>query len=77
MVKMTYVPNTIRILSHRVDLWHHILRFRERIPNRQWSCCKVKRGEGGKKERRKKEKGRDCPILHMSHVDRYDATGLT
>jgi hypothetical protein len=73
MVKTTYIPNTIRIPTHGVDLWHHGLRFGERTPNCQWSHHKVKRGEGGRKERRKKEKESGWPILHRSHADRYGA----
>jgi hypothetical protein len=65
---MTYVPNTIRILSHRVDLWHHILRFRERTPNRQWSCRKVKRARR-KKEREEEERERER-LSYFTHESR-------
>jgi hypothetical protein len=71
-VKTTCIPNTIKIPTHRVDLCHHGLGFGERTPNHQWSHCKVKREERRRKERRKKEKERVCPILRMSHTDRYD-----
>jgi hypothetical protein len=73
---MSYVPNTIRILTHKVDLWHHRLRFGGggRSPNRQWNCRKVKKGEERKKERRKKEKEGVYPILRKSHADQYSAT---
>jgi hypothetical protein len=49
MVKMAYVPNTIGIPTHGVDLRHHGLGFGGRSKNHQWSCRKVER------ERRKKE----------------------
>jgi hypothetical protein len=57
-VKTTYVPNTIRIPTHGVNFSHQGLGFGERTQNRQWSRRKVSRGEGRKKLRRKKEKGR-------------------
>jgi hypothetical protein len=61
MIKTTYVPNTIRILTHRVDFSHQGLRFGGGTQNRQWSHHKVSRGEERKKERKKermnKQKG--------------------
>jgi hypothetical protein len=74
MVKMTCVPNTIRIPTHGVDLRHDGLGFGERTPNRQWSHRKVKREERRRKERRKKEKERACPIQCRSHINRYGVT---
>jgi hypothetical protein len=56
MVKMTYVPNTINIPTHRVDFSHQGLGFGERIQNPQWSCRKVRRGEGRKKKREEEER---------------------
>jgi hypothetical protein len=66
--KMIYVPNTIRIPTHEVDFSHQGLRIGERTQNHQWSRRMVNREEGRKKEMRKKEKGRGCPILPMSHT---------
>jgi hypothetical protein len=74
MVKMTYVPNMIRKPTYRVDLLHHRLGFWGRSPNCQWSHRKVKREEGRKKERMKKEKERACPILCRCHANQYGAT---
>jgi hypothetical protein len=76
MVKMIYISNTIRIPTHGVNLWHHGLGFGGRSPNHQWSHRKVKRGEGRKKERRKKGKRTACPVLRMSLIDRYGATDV-
>jgi hypothetical protein len=73
-IKVTYVPNTIRISTHEVDLWHHELGFGEKTPNRQWSHHKMKREEMRRKERRKKEIS--CPILCRSHADPYDVTNV-
>jgi hypothetical protein len=53
---MKYVPNTIRICTHGVDLWHHGLEFKESTPNHQWSCPKVEREEKRRKKMRQKEK---------------------
>jgi hypothetical protein len=50
MVKMMYVPNTIGIPTHLVDLWHHVLRIEERNPK---SPMEPPQGE----EMRKKERG--------------------
>jgi hypothetical protein len=50
MVKTTYVPNTIGIPTHGVDLWHHELQIGERNPK---SPMKPPEGE---KRRRKKER---------------------
>jgi hypothetical protein len=55
MVKMTYVPNTIEISTHEVDLKHHGVGYEGRSKNHQWSRREVER-ECRKKVRRKKEK---------------------
>jgi hypothetical protein len=75
MVKTTYVPNTIRIPTHGVDFLHQGLRFGERTQNRQWSCCKVSRGEGRKKEREEKEREREGS--HTLPVSRAMVVGVT
>jgi hypothetical protein len=54
-VKTTYVPNTIKISTHEVDLKHHRVGFEERSKNRQWSRRKVER-ECRKKESKEKER---------------------
>jgi hypothetical protein len=59
MVNTTYVPNTIRILTHRVDFLNQGLGFGERTQNHQWSRRKVNRGEGRKKEREEEERERE------------------
>jgi hypothetical protein len=51
MVKMTYVPNMIRIPTHGVDWWHHGLRVGER---KLKSLMEPPQGE----ERKKEEKNR-------------------
>jgi hypothetical protein len=48
MAKKMYVPNTIGIPTHGVDLWHHGLRLAKRNPK---SPMKPPQEEGGKKER--------------------------
>jgi hypothetical protein len=58
-VKMTYVPNTIRIPTHGVDFSHQGLEFGERTRNRQWSRRKVSRGEGRKKDREREGRKRN------------------
>jgi hypothetical protein len=58
MVKMTYVPNKIRIPTHRVDFLHQGLGLWGRTWNRQWSRRKVSRGEGRKREREEEGRGR-------------------
>jgi hypothetical protein len=55
MVKTTYVPNTIRTPTLRVDLWHYELGFGERTPNHQWSRRNVKREERRRKKEREEE----------------------
>jgi hypothetical protein len=55
MVKTTYVPNTIEISTHEVDLKHHGVGYEGRSKNHQWSRREVER-ECRKKVRRKKEK---------------------
>jgi hypothetical protein len=58
MVKTTYIPNMIRIPTHRVNFSHQGLGFRERTQNCQWSRRKVRRGEVRKKERKKEKRRR-------------------
>jgi hypothetical protein len=49
---MTYIPNKIRIPTHRDDLGHHRLRMEER---RQESLMRSPQGKkGGGKEKEKK-----------------------
>jgi hypothetical protein len=57
MMKTTYVPNTIEILTHEADLKHHVVEFDGRSKNRQWSHLEVER-EYRKKESEKKERER-------------------
>ncbi len=52
MVKTTYVPNTIRIPTHGVDLWHHGLEIGERNPK---SPIKPSQGEKMRKKKRDEE----------------------
>jgi hypothetical protein len=63
---MTYVPNTIEIPTHGVNLRHHGLGFGRRSKNRQWGRRKVER-ERRKKESEEEERERErvCPILHI------------
>jgi hypothetical protein len=58
MVKTMYVPNTIRIPTHGVDLSHHGIGFGGRSKNRQWSRNKVER-EQRNKESEEGERERD------------------
>jgi hypothetical protein len=58
MVKTTYVPNTIEIPTHKVDLKHNGVGFDGRNKNRQWSHREVER-ECRKKVKRKKEKEKE------------------
>jgi hypothetical protein len=62
MVKMTYVPNTIGVQTHGVDLRHHGLPKGRELQNHQWTRCNVKRGRGRKKER-EKEKEESVPCF--------------
>jgi hypothetical protein len=55
MVKTMYVPNTIGIPTHEVNLWHHGLRLVKRNPKSQWGRYKVNEEED---ERKREEKGR-------------------
>jgi hypothetical protein len=50
--KMIYVPNTIRILIHGVDLWHHRLRIGNRTPK---SSMEPPQGEERKMEKEREE----------------------
>jgi hypothetical protein len=56
MVKTTYVPNTIKIPTHEVNLKHHEVEF-ERSKNHQWSRPEVER-ECRKKESEEEERER-------------------
>jgi hypothetical protein len=69
-----YVPNTIRIPTHGVDLWHHGLQIGER---NQKSPIEPPQGEESrrKKESEEEERGRrlgDC--WRASHAE---GTGVT
>jgi hypothetical protein len=48
---MKYVPNTIGIPTHGVDLWHHKLLLGERGPKLQMEPPQGERGGGRKKGR--------------------------
>jgi hypothetical protein len=52
---MMYVPNTNRIPTHRVDLWHHVLRIGERSPK---SVMEPPQDEERMKEEREEERER-------------------
>jgi hypothetical protein len=52
MVKMTYVPNMIGILTHGVSLWHHGLRIGVRNPK---SPMEPPHGEEGRRKKKEKE----------------------
>jgi hypothetical protein len=86
-VKTTYVPNTIEISTHEVDLKHHGVGFEERSKNHQWSRREVER-ECRKKESEEEERGRrgiqgieSCRInwrdLSTTHTDMTGATDTT
>jgi hypothetical protein len=68
MVKTTYIPNMIRIPTHRVDFSHQGLGFRERTQNCQWNRRKVRRGEVRKKERKRGRKRKGGAALFCSEV---------
>jgi hypothetical protein len=53
---MKYVPNTIGIPTHGVDLWHHKLLLGERGPKLQMEPPQGERGGGRKKERERRKK---------------------
>jgi hypothetical protein len=88
MVRMTNVPNTIRVPTNRVDLWHHGLQIGERTPK---TPMEPPQGEERKrkKERRKKEKEEPVPYFaqksrqaiwrdcFMCRARTYGAAGLT
>jgi hypothetical protein len=57
-MKITYVPNTIGILTHEADLKHHGVGFEGRSKNRQWSRREVER-ERIKKESEEEERERE------------------
>jgi hypothetical protein len=56
---MMYVPNTIGIPTHGVDLWHHGLRLVKRNPKSPMEPPQGERGGERKKERggRKRSRG--------------------
>jgi hypothetical protein len=68
MVKTTYVPNTIEISTHEVDLKHHGVGYEGRSKNHQWSRREVER-ECRKKVRRKKEKEGGEIFRELSRVE--------
>jgi hypothetical protein len=71
MIKTTYVPNIIRIPTHRVDFSHQGLGFGGRTQNRQWSHHKVSRGEERKKEKKRggiNRKGKSYSADESRHV---------
>jgi hypothetical protein len=74
-VKMTYVPNTIRISAHVVDFSHQGLRFWGRTQNCQWSHSKVSRGDRRKREREKEQRERD--ESHILPTSRTMVVGMT
>jgi hypothetical protein len=47
-----YVPNTIGIPTHGVDLWHHKLQIRERTPK-----SPMEPPQGEERKRKKEEEG--------------------
>jgi hypothetical protein len=51
MVKTMFIPNTIGIPTHRVDLWHHGLRLAKRNSKLPMEPSQGERGRGRKKER--------------------------
>jgi hypothetical protein len=61
-VKTTYVPNTIRVPTHGVDLMHHDLPIGERTPKSPMELpqCEErkmkKERDEGKRERKKRER---------------------
>jgi hypothetical protein len=57
VVKTTYIPNTIEIPTHKVNLKHHEVGFEERSKNHQWSHREVER-ECRKKESEEEERER-------------------
>jgi hypothetical protein len=69
MMKMTYVTNTIEILTHEADLKHHGVGFEGRSKNRQWSHREVER-ERRKKESEDEERERGGEVFReLSHVE--------
>jgi hypothetical protein len=77
MAKKMYVPNTIGIPTHGVDLWHHGLRLANRNPKSQ--------GEGRKKERGgRRGPEASCRASHAEwasmteshHINRRDSGGV-
>jgi hypothetical protein len=84
-IKKTYIPNKIRIPTHRYDLWHHGLRMEYRRQKSPMKPPQGKRGGGRKNESRKKEKkGRELfmhansfDVTKSRHVRRHDLYGVT
>jgi hypothetical protein len=50
MVKTMYISNTIKILTHGVNLWHHGVRLAKRNPKSPMKLPQGERREGRKKE---------------------------
>jgi hypothetical protein len=89
MVKTTYIPNTIEIPTHEVNLKHHGIGFEGRSKNHQWSHREVER-ECRKKESEEEERERggtrysriesrrtNWRDLSTSHADLTGATDTT
>jgi hypothetical protein len=68
MVKTTYVPNTIGISTHGVDLWRHGLKIGERNPK---SPMESSQGEKSRKKKRDEEEIEREPgdSWQVSHVE--------
>lgn len=72
MVKTMFIPNTIGIPTHRVDLWHHGLRLAKRNSKLPMEPSQGERGRGRKRE----EKGRGSGVSwRASHVEWTGVTG--
>jgi hypothetical protein len=75
-IKMTYLPNMIRIPTNGIDWWHHGFQIEERkLKSLMESSQDEERKR--KKEKRKEEKEglRDC--WQASHANSFDVTGIT
>jgi hypothetical protein len=70
---MTYVPNTIRILTHEADFSHQELGFGERTQNHQWSHEERRRKEERKRGGRKRKGGTAlfCPRVTSGWLARF------
>jgi hypothetical protein len=75
MIKMTYLPNMIRIPTHRVGLWHPGLRRGERRPK---SPMESPQGEERrrKKEREDEERERGASAIFYLGVTPNDMAQL-